>query len=462
MCDYLYLYPTPQIIEYSNTTLTVHYLFSSDLHNKKGGKQYTINKVAIEILSQFNGKKTYDEIISALVHKYGDSYEEIEDKVRGFIDCLTSLYGFEVQKQSQPQLHEIKIYKYNNIYPTVASIELTDKCNARCLHCYGNFAPENINELPLESAFFILESLHEIGIKIIEITGGEPSIYPYTAEIINKAFQIGIPTIMFLSNGIYLSHHLMDTIIQYKDNMFVQIDLHSLKDSYYDWFTQTKGNLSRVKKNIDYLIKNGVRVRICSIFTPQNVDELVDINEWAHEHGAISYAPSIVTSLGRATTKENSNHLFFTTPEALLNFQSQYQAACNKYPGFIQEMVTIDEITRKNCGAITSEISIKTDGSIKLCNMDTGHYFDLGLGNAFTMTIKEIFDQNSDLLNSLMELTLPKIDGEECKLCSLRAFCSNCLLRGILGAKERKGDCLWYQKKVPILLKDRLSQFVTE
>lgn len=235
--------------------------------------------------------------------------------------------------------------------------------------------------------------------------------------------------------------------------MFVQIDLHSLKDTYYDWFTQTKGNLSRVKNNIDNLINNGVRVRICSIFTPHNIDEFVNINEWAYEHGAISYAPSIVTSLGRASATENLNNLFFTTSEELLNFQNQYQAASNKYPKFIQEMVTIEEITRKNCGAITSEISIKTDGSIKLCNMDTGNYFDLGLGNAFTTTIKNIFDRNSDLLNALMKLTLPKIDAEECKLCSLRAFCSNCLLRGILGAKEKKEIAFGFKIKFQLFLK---------
>lgn len=68
------------------------------------------------------------------------------------------------------------------------------------------------------------------------------------------------------------------------------------------------------------MINNGVQVRICSIFTAKNVHEMVDIGNWAHEHGAISYAPSVAVGLGRASKNTDT---IITDPKDLSVFTEQ-------------------------------------------------------------------------------------------------------------------------------------------
>ncbi|MGZ7440365.1 PqqD family peptide modification chaperone [Paenibacillus sp. TH7-28] len=456
MKKYLYLRPVAGIKEYKSSTLTLYYLSSPELlqqnymHDKK---QFMINKTAVEIISMLNGLKTFDEIIQCLAAKYSESFHSIESKVKPFMDQLTKQYGYSIMKQSEPIMQEVIISSYSNYYPSVASIELTNRCNIRCRHCYGKYGGvENQKILSLKDLYFILDSLNEIGISILELTGGDPTMNPYSSEAIEKAYEVGISTVMFLTNGIYFDKKLLDTIIKNKHRLYIQIDLHSLNEEYYDWFTNSKNKLQKVKNNIDYLINNGVRVRVCAIITPGNVHELADIGEWAYYHGAVSYAPAVVTPLGRATMGDTS--LIFPDEEGLMEFKKQHDLVLEKHPGFIQDITEIKEVTRKNCGAICSQVSINVNGDVKLCNMDSGDYFKLNMGNITTQSIKKVFDNNKDFLKELMNTELPMLDSDNCKDCEQNLFCTNCLLRGFIGARnmhEINKTCEWYQKIHPIV-----------
>ena len=45
----------------------------------------------------------------------------------------------------------------------------------------------------------------------------------------------------------------------------------------------------------------------------------------------------------------------------------------------------------------------------------------------------------------------------ECKDCLHASFCSNCLVRGFLMAKERRDDCRWLSEKVPGIIKQNMT-----
>ena len=50
--------------------------------------------------------------------------------------------------------------------------------------------------------------------------------------------------------------------------------------------------------------------------------------------------------------------------------------------------IQMEGITRKNCGAIRSELSIDVFGNIKLCNMDSGDDFRLNMGTVLEISIE--------------------------------------------------------------------------
>ena len=458
MADYLYVFPSIEITEYHTGPEPIFVLQApkQQIENRViGGKKYKINKIATEILFQLDGTKNYQDIIDYFSEKYKESHHDVDIKIKTLLNSLIQEYGFEVKKQDSPILHEIKFVKYHNIYPTVVSVELTDRCNIRCKHCYGNFCVEKTNYIPKDKLVHIFKSMKEVGVLTVELTGGDPSIYPYTAEAIEIAFDVGIQSVMLLTNGISLSEDLIETIVRHKNKMFVQIDLHSLDNKYYDWFTGSKGNLMRVQKNIDILASKGVQVRACSIITPKNYLEVVDIAEWAYKHGAVLYATSPVIEIGRATHKSVNTDLVFTNPEELEEYIRLCEKISERHPGFIRGKASEERQKSKNCGALTSQCSIKSNGDIKLCAMDTGEYFDLNLGNILESSMKQIYDKNYDFLSALMELQLPRKESPSCNNCKYALFCDSCLLRGFLRAQDMNENCNWYSEYIPDIVKER-------
>jgi len=455
MSRYLYIYPNVDIISYQSEAKNLYILQSSQQqieHRATGGKSYFINKIGVEILQQFNGTKSFYEIVNYFVELYLEPFEEVETKINGFISTLEHTYGFKIYSQSEPLVHDVIITKFNGIYPTVASIELTDICNMACLHCYGDYKARNFNAIPKEKLRYIFSSLKKIGVLTVELTGGDVSMYPYTADAIDIAFDCGIQSVMVLTNGAILNDRLIDSMAKHKDKLFVQIDVHSLDEEYFDWFTNTKNLLPKVMANIDRLVKKGIQIRVCSMITPINYRDVVDIAEWAYEHGALFYAPSAIVELGRAIPNQE---LLFVEEEKLKEFNDLYELISVRHPGFVRGQGTEEQWKHKNCGALISQCSIRANGDVKLCTMDTGDYFSLKMGNVLQQSIKEIFDNNQDFLIEFSKVTLPHMDSEECKNCIYIPFCHGCLVRGFLKAKEMKENCEWYQKIVPSSVKAR-------
>ena len=273
MDKYLYIAPSVIIQRYESRDRELFVLQSPEQNEKErltGGKRYKINSVAAEIIACLDGTRTFGEIVAYFSKKYSDDETHVRQTVQSYFDKLESLYGFSVKEIEEPTLFPVQFTDYKSIYPTVVSIELTDKCNFRCKHCYGSFKPENEHEIPNEMLQPLFTSLKEIGVLTVELTGGDVSVYPHTATAIETAINCGIQSVMILTNGAIISDDIIKVMSKYKDRCFVQVDLHSLNTEYFDWFTGTKGMLPKVMHNIDVLIAAGVQVRVCSIITPLN------------------------------------------------------------------------------------------------------------------------------------------------------------------------------------------------
>lgn len=73
---------------------------------------------------------------------------------------------------------------------------VTYRCNSRCSYCnvWKSEIFKNIRELSLEEAKKLISQCYDIGIRYIDFTGGEPTLYPYLSEVIKYAKELGIKT----------------------------------------------------------------------------------------------------------------------------------------------------------------------------------------------------------------------------------------------------------------------------
>lgn len=96
-------------------------------------------------------------------------------------------------------------------------IELTDRCNLKCKHCYRESGPQNNKMLPVAQLLNILQDMAESGINTVELSGGEHTIHPNLKKILqfcSKNFNI----VTIISNGWFIDDNLGSEISQFKQN----------------------------------------------------------------------------------------------------------------------------------------------------------------------------------------------------------------------------------------------------
>lgn len=456
--EYVFIEPEIIIYEYDNELEKNYFLQTTDADWQKKtnkGASFKINAIAAEILLKFSGENTYEAIVSYFCNKYNENPAKVKSNIRALMLSLKTSYGFEMKTSNEPSDNHVKLLDYKGMYPTVVSIELTSNCNIKCKHCYGFFGECAKSEIPLDQLEPLFKGLVKAGVLTVELTGGDPSTYRYISEAIEIAVSSGIHSIILLTNGISLSKKLIAVLEKHKKQVFVQIDLHSLDEAYYDWFTGSRNKLKFVKKNIQLLVSIGVAVRVVTIVTQKNIDELEDIADWSFEHGATAFAASTVVSMGRAGNKQMEESLFFSTEEKFFDFVDIYQKINKKYPGFIR-IISEDRYQEEACGALINSVSINSKGKLKLCTMDTGEYFDLDFGNIFESQFKDIYDQNQEFLKEFSQITLPNAETI-CRDCEHNLYCNRCILRGLQKAGEKREDCIWYKNYISNELKSRFN-----
>lgn len=137
---YVFIVPQIHISRYSMLQKEL-YLLTVEESTGKGLKKSTfeINDIAAEILLKFNGTMTYNEIINFFSEKYKENMNEVNEKVNSLIEAMKLKYGFSLREQKEKYEHKIKYIEYENFYPTVVSLEVTNLCNLQCQHCYGRW-----------------------------------------------------------------------------------------------------------------------------------------------------------------------------------------------------------------------------------------------------------------------------------------------------------------------------------
>jgi radical SAM protein with 4Fe4S-binding SPASM domain len=302
--------------------------------------------------------------------------------------------------------------------------------------------------MKMEDAFSLLNEADKLGVKVIELTGGEPTIHNDFKKILEKAFSLDFELVGILSNGTNFSEDIYSIISKNKNRAVVQVDLHGSSKEYMGWFTGNSKSYDLVVESISRLAKLGVPTRVACNVTPQNVDQMLEIANLAYKLGAASVAFSPIVPIGRAQS----------TPEIILNFHKSanikfvknMNIILKKYGKGFVSVIDSSENTYPNCGAGSKIIVISPDLGVKICQMspvidNLGRY-----GNS----LGSFLASNSKLIESISKIPAP--NKEICGKCDNLWFCGSCITRGIIKAKEEGGKCIWKKiivEKEPSLLK---------
>jgi len=150
--------------------------------------------------------------------------------------------------------------------PLEIKIQLTEKCNYNCNFCFNRQSNKSCSrELSFEDAKKIISNVASDGIEKIRFTGGETLLYPKLSKLLSFAKKKGLYT-MLNTNASLFDEKKVKEIARNSDNILVS--MHSLA------VTKT------IKSAVKALSKQGCFVRLATILTKENINQLEKLHEF--------------------------------------------------------------------------------------------------------------------------------------------------------------------------------------
>jgi MoaA/NifB/PqqE/SkfB family radical SAM enzyme len=176
--------------------------------------------------------------------------------------------------------------------PLAASLELSYRCNWRCVFCY-NPRHHDLRGLPTARWLGVLDELRELGTLYVALTGGEPLTHPEFLTIARgvreRAFALRI-----LTNGALVTDSLAAAIAALRP-MAVELSLHGACAATHDRATATPGSFDAMLRGLGRLLRENVAVVLKTPLTRLNEDEIEGMRRIAAERGVPLRLDSVLT-----------------------------------------------------------------------------------------------------------------------------------------------------------------------
>jgi MoaA/NifB/PqqE/SkfB family radical SAM enzyme len=172
--------------------------------------------------------------------------------------------------------------------PVAATLELTRRCNLRCVHCYlGDQAAQHRlgdRELGTAAVKAAISEWVEAGCLYLTITGGEPMLRSDFAEIYRHARESGLVVTVFC-NGTWVTDGIAELFRELPPRK-VEISLYGATPATHDALTGVAGSHARAWEGIRRLQAAGVRVVLKTIAMTANRHEVEALARQAADIGA--------------------------------------------------------------------------------------------------------------------------------------------------------------------------------
>ena len=225
------------------------------------------------------------------------SYGELPDSL-----LKTSTFQTLLQQGILVRAEEEKLPLISCSAPKIelATFEITQKCNFRCIHCFEK--DKSYKDVPLETARIVIDELVSEGISNIHLFGGEPFAHPYFCEILEyckgKFRKIHITT-----NASLLDKRILASLTD--PQIMVLASLHSDLPQSFDRVTGTKNQLAVVQNNISLMKEAGVNVQVRKV----KITGIWSTDHYENYHGDMSGYPIMI---GNANIHQYSRDMLRT------------------------------------------------------------------------------------------------------------------------------------------------------
>ncbi|MGB9714892.1 MAG: SPASM domain-containing protein [Thermodesulfovibrionales bacterium] len=252
--------------------------------------------------------------------------------------------------------------QYIQFYPTL-------KCNSFCSFCF-NRGIKHLEDISVNNFKSLLSIFSDIGIKELDILGGEPTLHPYFDKLIDLSYKNKLK-VNISSNGSNINL-LKSVSDKYNDNQIkigISLNSNPIRRELHEYIIKYKPLLKTVSSNLQ-LIPKAIKKYL---YLPGIKFYLIFMD--------ILYKDDLENCL--------SFYDYFKEVNFLKNFYEHiYGVFCS---GFIPDIESYPVLQYVRCPAGTTKLSVLPDGSVYPCYLFF-RYEEFKLGNIFVDDFKKIWE----------------------------------------------------------------------
>jgi radical SAM protein with 4Fe4S-binding SPASM domain len=314
--------------------------------------------------------------------------------------------------------------------PLSGSIEITFKCNLRCVHCYiPDFSGRN--EMTTAEVKRILSEAADEGCLWMLLTGGEVLTRSDFPEIYRHAKRCGFLLTVF-SNGTLMDERMADLFAEYRP-FGIEFTLYGLSDETYLKTTGFPGRFTRVRRAIELLLERNVPLSLKAVAMQPLSEEIEKMAAFCKTLGVRFRYDAIVH--GRldgslAPTRARS------TPERVVEHDASDKARLEDWLKFYRQYVrpTQPSPYLLSCGAGVNSFHVAPNGTLLSCEALALDGYDLRRGSfreGWYGIVGDVRQRRAASFNV-------------CAACELKAMCDRCPATALLETGSPDGWIPYY------------------
>jgi radical SAM protein with 4Fe4S-binding SPASM domain len=335
--------------------------------------------------------------------------------------------------------------------PLDGSIELTHRCNLRCVHCYlGDqeaIRGHRSEEMTTQEVMALIDEVVAAGALNLTFSGGDPMMRRDFTELYVYAVKKGLLITVFC-DGVLISERIVDVFKKYPPRM-VEVSIYGATRETYECITRVKGSFRRCLAGIERLLRSGQRFKLKSVMMSSNRHEIEDMRALAKSYGVEFYFDSAVFPClphgdngGRANRDKSIEVAPPSLDRPLALRVSPEEAAASQLsdPTTARELAELYLRTRNIpdsdrlyvCGAGQTTFHVDPYGNLQPCTISTNVEYNIREGG--------FLEGWNGPVAAIRELR--RSADNSCRSCDKQAMCSGCPAMSFaeFGAGDHKSD----------------------
>lgn len=320
-----------------------------------------------------------------------------------------------------------------NRVPVGGSIEVTHRCNNKCVHCFNNL-PLNHKEARRKELTYadycrILDQIAELGCLWLLFTGGEIFVRKDFLDIYTYAKQKGFLVTLF-TNGTLITSETADYLAQWRP-FNIEITLYGRTQETYEQVTGVSGSYDRCMAGIRLLVERKLPLKLKTMAIASNKHEFWDMKRFVEDELGLQFKfdallnPRCDCSQGPLDVR--------LSPEEVVKLELQDPKLVEEWRNLLKTNSNSSAMARDHkaiwqCGSGLNTFGIDPFGMLRMCILFQNDGYDLVKGN-----FKEGWDH---FLYKLRQKQVSRVT--KCINCAIRDMCGKCPANADLECRDEE------------------------